>query len=128
MCDLCTAQCPAISLMADRRRDGGATPNHGADDMSTQPTSRSRPTWTNPGVAAALRTLEGRQVSLALADGSRHDDVTLVSAGRGRTPTLWVYMSGIDLFVPRHDVIDAWDPGSSGRCGTGATSPTSGQS
>jgi hypothetical protein len=78
--------------------------------MSAQPTSRSRPTWTNLGVAAALRTLEGRQVSLALADGSRLDDVTLVSAGRGRTPTLWVYMSGIDLFVPRHDVIDAWDP------------------
>jgi hypothetical protein len=85
------------------------TPNHGADNMSAQPTSQSRPTRTNLGVAAALRNLEGRHVSLALADGSRLDDVTLLSTGSGRTATLWVYMSGIDVFVPRHSVIDAWE-------------------
>ena len=57
-----------------------------------------------------LRDLEGRQVSLALADGSRFDAVTLVSAGRGRTPTIWLYDGGIDVFVPRANVIDAWEP------------------
>jgi hypothetical protein len=56
-----------------------------------------------------LRQLEGREVSLALADGSRLDAVTLISAGRGRTPTIWVYAGGIDLFVPRPHVIDAWE-------------------
>jgi hypothetical protein len=57
-----------------------------------------------------LRDLEGRQVSLSLADGSRFDAVTLVSAGRGRTPTIWLYDGGIDVFVPRAHVIDAWEP------------------
>jgi hypothetical protein len=56
-----------------------------------------------------LRGLEGREVSIALADGSRLDAVTLVSAGRGRTPTVWVYAGGIDVFVPRPNVIDAWE-------------------
>ncbi|HEX6417467.1 MAG TPA: hypothetical protein VFZ77_03195 [Acidimicrobiales bacterium] len=56
-----------------------------------------------------LRDLEGREVSLALADGSRLDGVTLVSAGRGRTPTVWVYAGGMDLFVPRTSVVDAWE-------------------
>jgi hypothetical protein len=56
-----------------------------------------------------LRDLEGHEVSLALADGSRFDAVTLVSAGRGRTPTLWLYDRGIDVFVPRSHVVDAWE-------------------
>jgi hypothetical protein len=56
-----------------------------------------------------LRSLEGRQVSIALADGSRLDAVTLVSAGRGRTPTVWLFDGGIDVFVPRTSVIDAWE-------------------
>jgi hypothetical protein len=64
----------------------------------------------NPATGAALRAFEGRQVSLALADGSRLDAVTLVSAGRGRTPTLWLYSAGTDVFVARRDVVDAWEP------------------
>jgi hypothetical protein len=56
-----------------------------------------------------LRDLEGREVSIALADGSRFDAVTLVSAGRGRTPTVWLFDGGIDVFVPRATVIDAWE-------------------
>jgi hypothetical protein len=56
-----------------------------------------------------LRDLEGRVVSIALADGSRFDAVTLVSAGRGRTPTVWLYDGGIDVFVPRVTVVDAWE-------------------
>lgn len=63
--------------------------------------------WTHEG--PALRELEGREVSLSLADGSRFDAVTLVSAGRGRTPTIWLYDGGIDVFVPRAHVIDAWE-------------------
>jgi hypothetical protein len=59
--------------------------------------------------ARGLRELEGRLVSLSLADGSRFDSVTLVSAGRGRTPTIWLYDGGIDVFVPRGHVIDAWE-------------------
>jgi hypothetical protein len=57
-----------------------------------------------------LRDLEGRRISLALADGSRLDDVTLVSAGRGRTPTLWLDVAGIDVFVDRLRVVDVWEP------------------
>jgi hypothetical protein len=57
----------------------------------------------------ALRDLEGREVSLSMADGSRLDAVTLVSAGRGGTPTVWIYAGGIDVFVPRPHVIDAWE-------------------
>lgn len=58
-----------------------------------------------------LRELEGREVSLALADGSRLDAVTLVSAGRGRTPTVWLFVQGIDVFLPRRSVIAAWEVG-----------------
>lgn len=39
--------------------------------------------------------------------GPRLDAVDLVSAGRGRTATVWVYTVGIDVFVPRSHVIDA---------------------
>jgi hypothetical protein len=56
-----------------------------------------------------LRELEGREVSLALADGSRLDAVMLVSAGRGRSPTVWLFAQGIDVFVPRRSVIAAWE-------------------
>jgi hypothetical protein len=72
----------------------------------------SEPVTDRRGTGASgpgLRELEGLQVNLALADGSRLDAVTLVSAGRGRTPTVWVYAGGIDVFVPRSHVIDAWE-------------------
>ena len=52
-----------------------------------------------------LRRFEGSSVNLALADGSRLDDVSLVSA---RGATLWVFASGEDRFVPVTTVIDAW--------------------
>jgi hypothetical protein len=57
-----------------------------------------------------LRDLEGHEVSLALADGSRYDAVTLLSVGAGRTPTIWLYAGGIDVFIPRTQVVDAWEP------------------
>lgn len=52
-----------------------------------------------------LRRFEGSSVNLALADGSRLDDVNLVSA---RGTSLWVFASGEDRFVPVTSVIDAW--------------------
>jgi hypothetical protein len=60
-------------------------------------------------ISDVLRELEGREVSLALADGSRLDAVTLVSAGRGRTPTVWIFAQGIDVVLPRRSVIAAWE-------------------
>jgi hypothetical protein len=55
-----------------------------------------------------LRSLEGGNVHLALADGSRMDDVHLVSA---RGVTLWVFTCGEDMFVPVSTVIDFWSSG-----------------
>ncbi len=52
-----------------------------------------------------LRRFEGSSVNLALADGSRLDDVNLVSA---RGTTLWIFQGGKDIFVPVAKVIDAW--------------------
>ena len=63
-----------------------------------------RPTRTR-----GLRDLEGREVGLALAGGARLDAVTLVSAGRGRTPSVWIYTGGMDVFVPRPTIVDAWE-------------------
>jgi hypothetical protein len=57
-----------------------------------------------------LRALEGRQVSLALTDGSRIDDAQLVSAGRNGLRTIWVFTNGIDAFLPLIDVVDVWEP------------------
>lgn len=53
-----------------------------------------------------LRVLEGRTVSLALADGSRFDDVALVSA---RSRTVWIYTNGEDAFLSVDDVVDVWE-------------------
>ncbi len=52
-----------------------------------------------------LRRFEGSSVNLALADGTRLDDVSLVSA---RGTSLWIFASGEDRFVPVTSVIDAW--------------------
>jgi hypothetical protein len=53
-----------------------------------------------------LRGLEGRTVNLALVDGSRFDDVALVSA---RNRTVWIYTNGVDAFLPVDDVVDVWE-------------------
>jgi hypothetical protein len=64
---------------------------------------------TTGAQAPRFRDLEGRRVSLALADGSRLDDVTLVSSGRGRISTLWLEANGVDVFVRRTEVTQAWE-------------------
>jgi hypothetical protein len=66
-----------------------------------------------------LKSLEGRQVSLALAGGDRIDDCQLVSAGRGRVETIWVFTNGTDAFVPLEDVVALWEADD---CGTRCSS------
>jgi hypothetical protein len=56
-----------------------------------------------------LRALEGRRISVALADGSRINDGQLVSAGRTQLRTIWVFADGTDTFVPLTDVVDLWE-------------------
>jgi hypothetical protein len=55
-----------------------------------------------------FRSLEGRRVSVALADGSRLDDCDLVSIGRGGAKTLWLFTGGVDTFISHQDVVDLW--------------------
>ena len=59
----------------------------------------------NPNRRRQLHRLEGSNVSLALADGSRRDDVSLVSAHGVR---VWIFDSGEDVFVPVGDIVDFW--------------------
>ena len=56
-----------------------------------------------------LRSLEGRRVGLAIRGGGRIDDGQLVSAGRDGVRTVWVFVDGVDTFVPLDDVIDLWE-------------------
>ena len=56
-----------------------------------------------------LRWFEGRQVSIALRDGSRIDDCSLLSVGRNPLDTLWLFVNDEDVFVPRSQVIDVWE-------------------
>ncbi len=53
-----------------------------------------------------LRRLEGQNVNLCLADGSRLDDVSLVSV---RSRTIWVFRNGGDAFVRVDQVRDFWE-------------------
>jgi len=61
------------------------------------------------GALARLPELEGRQVSVALDDGSRIDDCQLVSGGRHGVETVWLFTNGADRFVPVHHVVDVWE-------------------
>jgi hypothetical protein len=56
-----------------------------------------------------LGKFEGRRVSMALSDGSRIDDCSLVSAGRGRADTVWVFVNGDDVFISLADVVEVWE-------------------
>lgn len=56
-----------------------------------------------------MTALEGRQVNIALGDGLRIDNCQLVSSGRHRVSSLWVFTNNIDLFVPFDDVADMWE-------------------
>ena len=56
-----------------------------------------------------LRSFEGRDICVALADGSRIDGCQLVSAGRDRNRSVWVYVNGIDVFLARGDIVAVWE-------------------
>jgi hypothetical protein len=56
-----------------------------------------------------LRALEGQRVCVALVGGIRIDDCSLVSAGRGRTGTVWVFVNGNDVFIPLDDLVAVWE-------------------
>lgn len=63
-----------------------------------------------------LAEFEGRQINVALVDGSRLDDCQLVSSGRQGAPSLWLVSGGADLFVPVDRVVEVWEaagPGAS---------------
>ena len=57
---------------------------------------------------------EGGRVSVALADGSLIDDCELVSVGRGRAETIWVFTGEGDVFIPFAELLDLWPTMSSG--------------
>lgn len=75
--------------------------------MSSAPPRR--PSGMTENQIHEMRALEGRSVGLAMRGGSRLDGCQLVSAGRGRARTLWVFANGADTFVPFDDVIDLWE-------------------
>jgi hypothetical protein len=51
-----------------------------------------------------LHAYEGRPVSIALRDGTFLSDCVVVSVGRGKVQTLWVFTEDADMFIPRADV------------------------
>ena len=57
-------------------------------------------------VAERIRWLEGRQVSVVLANGTRIDRCELVSAGRHGVDTVWLHAGGTDTFVALVDVME----------------------
>ena len=61
------------------------------------------------------QAFEGRRVCVALRNGSRIDDCQLVSAGRVRTGTLWLFSNGLDVFVSIGQVLDVWEAPAAGR-------------
>ncbi len=60
-------------------------------------------------LALGLRRLEGRWVSLSLADGTRIDECQLVSVAPSGLETVWVYADSEDVFLPLRDIRGAWE-------------------
>jgi hypothetical protein len=56
-----------------------------------------------------LRHLEGRQIGLVLADGSRILDAQLISAGRPGLSSVWILIDGNDSFIPVMTVTEVWE-------------------
>jgi len=57
----------------------------------------------------ALRALEGRRIGLSVRGGRRIDDCQLVSTGRGRARTVWIFADGADAFFSIDDIVDLWE-------------------
>ena len=54
-----------------------------------------------------VRSLEGRHVSVALANHSRVDNAVLEGVVDGER--LWLHTQGKDVFLVLHDVLDLWE-------------------
>lgn len=67
-----------------------------------------------------MTSLEGRHVNVALRDGSRIDDCQLVSASRPGTQTVWLFVDGIDVFLPVAAIAACWDAASTPTCRAGS--------
>ena len=84
----------------------GAGRQAGGDGSTDRSTSRSD---RDRLLGRVLRTLQGRRVALALADGDRLDDCDLISVPRDENAPLWLYAGGTDRFVARGMIVDAWE-------------------
>lgn len=75
-------------------------------DRSTGPVETERGTNTSQKVSEViyetswLNPLEGHQVSVTLRDGSRLDNCHLLSASRPGGQTVWLFLGGMDVFLP----------------------------
>ena len=63
----------------------------------------------NTRTLPSMHPLEGRRVNVALRDGSRIDDCQLVSASRPGTQTVWLFVNGIDVFLPVAAILSMWE-------------------
>jgi hypothetical protein len=48
----------------------------------------------------STHSFEGRHVSVDLRDGSRIEDCQVISAHRPGAQTVWLFVDGIDVFLP----------------------------
>jgi hypothetical protein len=89
-------------------------PNNADSGAVATPTiaaARLRLTSDDRPAAAPLTALhqhQGHRVSIVLADGTLLRDCLLVSAGRGRVQTLWIFTEDSDMFIRRSDVAAIW--------------------
>jgi hypothetical protein len=56
-----------------------------------------------------MHLLEGRHVNVALRDGSGIDDCQLVSVHRPGAQTVWLFVDGIDVFLPVAAIVACWE-------------------
>jgi hypothetical protein len=65
----------------------------------------------NTTTLPSMRSLEGRRVNVALRDGSRIDDCQLVAGSRPAAQTVWLFVDGIDVFLPVAAVLEMSEAG-----------------
>src|SRR6476469_6503530 len=82
------------------RKDGGC-PRRRTTQTARSSTCSGKGGSMNKQQADGLTLIEGRQVSVALRNGSRIDDCQLVSGGRKQVASLWLFSNGEDVFVAR---------------------------
>jgi len=53
-------------------------------------------------------SIDGRQVNVALRDGTRIDDCQLIAIRRGGIDILWLFADGEDHFIACDNVLGLW--------------------